>query len=102
MAVASRMRRAVVEVPITAGRNSRSRSASAAAATPIVLLMVDEEAAQQYLGLARDAALLLAEQEGRVLVDRTPHFHRRRANHVNNRVNVLLDQAGVVVLADVG
>jgi len=37
-----------------------------------------------------------------VFSDRTPHLRRRGDSHVNNRVNVLLDEAGFVVLADVG
>ena len=50
----------------------------------------------------RMEALQLAEREDREVVARGPHFGRRRANHVSNRVNVLLDNDGVVVMTDLG
>jgi hypothetical protein len=49
-----------------------------------------------------DGAEHRAGEEGRRLVDRSPHFSRGRANHVNNRVNVLFDDEGIVVMADLG
>ena len=64
--------------------------------------MADQDAVRHYVGLDRVKALHLAEREGREVVDRSPHFGRRRANHRPNRVNVLLDHDGVVVMADLG
>ena len=58
--------------------------------------------ADQYLGLTRQEAQALADRENRRLVDRTPNFHARRADLVSNRVNVLIDEQGVVVDADIG
>ncbi len=64
---------------------------------------VDVPPTDTYLGLHLDEARALADQEGRLLVDRTPNLRRRRANLVTIRVNVLLDDDGVVVVeADVG
>lgn len=63
--------------------------------------MADAEAVRHYLGLTLDEAQRLATREGRRLTVRSPHFGRRRANHVNNRVNVLAEQ-GVVTRADLG
>ena len=64
--------------------------------------MADQDAVRHYVGLDRVKALHLAEREGREVVDRSPHFGRRRADHRPNRVNVLLDHDGVVVMADLG
>ena len=64
--------------------------------------MADQDAVRHYVGLDRVKALHLAEREGLEVVDRSPHFGRRRANHRPNRVNVLLDHDGVVVMADLG
>ena len=64
--------------------------------------MADQDAVRDYVGLDRVKPLHLAERDGREVVDRSPHFGRRRANHRPNRVNVLLDHYGVVVMADPG
>ena len=64
--------------------------------------MADQDAVKHYVGLDRVEARRLAEREDREVVDRSPHFGRRRANHVHNRVNVLFDDDGVVVRADLG
>ena len=63
--------------------------------------MADQDAVRHYVGLDRVKALHLAECEGRQVVDRSP-LGRRRANHRPNRVNVLFDHDGVVVMADLG
>lgn len=64
--------------------------------------MADADAVKHYLGLDGYAALTLAVEEGRDLVDRTPNFTRRRADLRFNRVNVQYDEHGVVVRADLG
>lgn len=64
--------------------------------------MADQDAVKHYVGCDRMEALRLAEREGREVVDRSPHFGRRRADHRPNRVNVLLDHDGVVVMASSG
>jgi hypothetical protein len=64
--------------------------------------MADAEAVEHYLGLDRYGAMTLALQEGRELVDRSPNFTLRRANHRSRRVNVAYDEHGVVVRADLG
>jgi hypothetical protein len=58
--------------------------------------------ADPYLGLTCEEAQALADHEQRRLVDRTPDFHARRADLVSNRVNVLFDENGVVIDADIG
>jgi ABC-type amino acid transport substrate-binding protein len=55
-----------------------------------------------YVGLILAGARTLAEREGRRLVDRSPNLRSRRASLLSNRVDVLLNQDGVVVKADVG
>ena len=86
-----------------ADRQSRLAAAEALhRVTPTLGCMADQDAVRHYVGLDRVKALHLAEREGREVVDRSPHFGRRRASHGPNRVNVLLDHNGVVVMADLG
>lgn len=63
--------------------------------------MADTEAVKHFVGLSHGEAVALAAREGRVIVDRSPNFGRRRADHKFYRVNVLLED-DIVVRADLG
>ena len=72
-------------------RSSRRVADAALQRVTPILGMANQGAVRHYVGLHRVEALQLAEREDREVVDRSPHFGRRRSHHVANHVSVRLD-----------